>query len=78
LPASPYLPDRVSARIDEPGRQGKADVGDAVHGLEARLVVLGSLDAVRAQLGDLCQMKTWRAVIQASENATVGGWGRDQ
>jgi hypothetical protein len=53
LPASPYLPDRVSARIDEPGRQGKADVGDPVHGLEVGLVVLHQLHAAGAQLGDL-------------------------
>src|SRR5262249_62432246 len=46
-------PDRVAARVDEPGRQREPDVRDAVSGLEAGFVVLGDLDATSEQLGDL-------------------------
>src|SRR5215212_7264263 len=40
----------VLARVDDPGRPGKADVGDAVLGLEPGHVVVLDLDAAGAQL----------------------------
>jgi hypothetical protein len=40
-------------RVDEPGREREADVGDAVEGLESGPVVFLELDAAGAQVGRL-------------------------
>ena len=43
----------VVAQVDDPGRPGKADVGDAVLGLQPRQVVVLNLDAAGPELGHL-------------------------